>query len=207
MKLQTLELNTPSLSEDCGDPDSGPVGFWQRQFLQKPTSEQKAFDWSLGVVLPTICAAADPIVFVERGMLHEYQWFAYLLSGTSIMSMVAWLLWRDRLGWLTAPLAGLFIAGSFISFIVGIILLPYSFIGMFFIIGFLGYTPLLSSVVYLRNGIRAARSSNSFLDERSACRAAVLAAMLALVIPYVANENRPRTESRDNGGWSDHVIY
>lgn len=205
MKLQTLALNTNDLSVDCDQPAPASLGFWQRQFMEKPTGEQKGFDWTFGVVLPLICFAADPIVFVEHGLLHDYQWFAYAMSATSIMAMVAWLLWGQRLGWLAAPLAGLFIAGSFISLIVGVLLFPYSFMGMFFIIGFLGYTPLISAFIYLRSGIRAARNANLVLDERSACQATVLAAMLALVIPYVANEYRPQPKTNDtvqeDWGW------
>src|SRR5262245_37520528 len=101
MKLQTLELNKDrDFPVDDLEPDPSPLGFWQRQFLQKTTPEQKTFDWTLGVILPLICAALDPIVFVENGLLHDYQWFAYLLSVASIIAMVAWLLWGDRLGWI-----------------------------------------------------------------------------------------------------------
>lgn len=195
MKIQTLELN-----ERTWDGDARPqemVGFWRRQFLQTTTKEQKHFDWVYGVGMPLICAAFDPIVFTHDGMLGEYKVFAHILSATSIMAMAAWLLWGERLRWVAAPLGGLFIAGSFISFIVGVILLPYSLMGLFFMIGFLGFTPLLSGLVYLRNGIRAVRTSTDHLDDNSVWQAAVLTAMLALVIPYVANAQMPVAANRE----------
>ena len=189
MKIQTLELNN---NEQTGDDDSDrphSIAFWERQFMQTPTKKQTRFDWAYGVGIPLICAAADPIVFTQNGMLGEYKVFAHMLSATSIMAMAAWLLWGGRLGWAAAPLGGLFIAGSFVSLVVGAILLPYSLMGMFFMIGFLGFTPLLSALVYLRNGLRAINASSEHLDEGFVWRAAVLTAMLALVIPYVANAN------------------
>ena len=189
MKIQTLELNNneQEVDDDSDRPHS--IAFWKRQFLQTPTRKQTRFDWAYGVGIPLICVAADPIVFTQYGMLSEYKVFAHMLSATSILAMAAWLLWGERLGWLAAPLGGLFIAGSFISFVVGVILLPYSVMGMFFMIGFLGFTPLLSGLVYLRNGLRAINASAASLDEGSVWRAAILTAMLALVIPYVANAN------------------
>ena len=206
MKIQTLELNEQKGDDDDSDrPHS--IAFWKRQFLQTPTKKQTRFDWAYGVGIPLLCAAADPIVFTQGGMLGEYKVFAHMLSATSIMAMAAWLLWGQRLGWLAAPLGGLFIAGSFVSFVVGVLLLPYSLMGMFFMIGFLGFTPLFSGLVYLRNGLRALNASSPHLDEHSVWRAAVLTAMLALVIPYVANANfsqaADRDEVRRDGGLAD----
>ena len=206
MKLQTLELNN-ELPESDDQGYDATIGFWRRQFLQTPTKKQTRFDWAYGVGIPLICAAADPIVFTQNGMLGEYKVFAHMLSATSIMAMAAWLLWGQRLGWLAAPLGGLFIAGSFVSFVVGVLLLPYSLIGMFFMIGFLGFTPLFSGLVYLRNGLRALDASSEHLDENSVWRAAILTAMLALVIPYVANANLSpavdRKEARRDWGLAD----
>ena len=206
MKIQTLELNEQKGDDDDSDrPHS--IAFWKRQFLQTPTKKQTRFDWAYGVGIPLLCAAADPIVFTQDGILGEYKVFAHMLSATSIMAMAAWLLWGQRLGWLAAPLGGLFIAGSFVSFVVGVLLLPYSFFGMFFMIGFLGFTPLFSGLVYLRNGLRALNASSAHLDENSVWRAAVLTAMLALVIPYVANANfspgADRDEVRRDWGLAD----
>ena len=190
MKIQTLELNKNEQEVDDDNSDRPhSIAFWKRQFLQTPTKKQTRFDWAYGVGIPLICVAADPIVFTQNGMLGDYKVFAHMLSATSIMAMAAWLLWGERLGWLAAPLGGLFIAGSFVSFAVGVILLPYSLIGMFFMIGLLGFTPLLSCLVFLRNGFRALNASSSHLDESSVWRAAALTAMFALVIPYVANAN------------------
>src|SRR5688500_17442432 len=182
MEIQSLDLDVE------GDIVLGadePVEFWRRQFLQRPTKKQTVFDWSYGVVIPLICVAADPVVFTEGGLLGEYQAFAYMLSSTSILSMAAWLLWGQKLRWLCAPLAGFFIAGSIVSFVVAALIFPYSLLGLLVLIGVLGFTPLFSALVFLRSGIRAFRASSAYLEPRVVWQWAVLAAMFGLVIPYV----------------------
>ncbi len=134
------------------------LGFWQRQFGPKVTGTQKGFDWTFGIVMPLICFLCDPIVFRGGGnqaILGKYQWPAYLLGFVSILGMTGWLLWGKRLRWLNAWLAGLFFVGSGISMLVGIILFPFSVFGIVMVIGFLGFTPLFSSIAYFRNGVRA----------------------------------------------------
>ena len=84
-------------------------------------------------------------------------------------------------------LGGLFLAGSVISLIVGIILLPFSLIGMFFLIGFLGFTPLFSSFVYLRNGVRAIKGSRLDSQTWAVYRAVIIAALYSLIVPFVLN--------------------
>lgn len=131
--------------------------FLQRQFSSVPTLSQRKFDWTFGVGLPVVCIAADPIVFrigmlmFEEGdkpLLYRYQTFAYVLSSVSIMAMAAWLLWGSKLGEIRPFLGGLFLVAAAISTIVGVILFPFSLIGSIFLIGILGFTPLLSGFVF-----------------------------------------------------------
>ena len=185
MNMQSLEL----LEEHKA---MHPAGFLQRQFAQVPTLSQRKFDWTFGVVLPIICIAADPIVFRNsfgpgEGYLSNYRIFAYALSSVSIMAMAAWLLWGDRLGEFRPFLGGLFIAAAAISTLVGIVIFPLSLIGSAVLIGALGFTPLFSGFVFLRNAVRAIDGATDDLPKRYVLRAAVLAALYALVVPFVLN--------------------
>lgn len=169
-----------------------PLSFMGRQFHLEPTIRQTRFDWAFGVVLPLVCIAADPFVFrswsgMGQAMLGRYTIFAYTLGIVSIMSMAAWLLWGQKLGELRPYIGGLFLVGSAISLIVGVILLPYSLIGMFFLIGFLGFTPLFSGFVYLRNAVRAIEGAEADSTAWPVCRAVILAALYSLIVPFVLN--------------------
>lgn len=172
--------------------------FWQRQFLPQTTAKQTRFDWVFGVILPIICFAFDPIVFRDGdalGMwLGKFQVFAYVLSIASIMSMAAWLLWRERLGWAIPFLAGLFAAGSVVSLIVGIALLPLSLLGLIILIGVLGFTPFFTAFVYLRNSYRALYRYDLFGETKYSVRAFILAAVFGVIIPFVIHQQFPLTE-------------
>lgn len=192
MKTKPLYLNLDSEPEIDSDTADMTVGFWKRQFLQPRSRKQELTDWLYGVVIPLACIAFDPIVFKSGSMggslLGAYRPFAYLLSAVSILAMAAWLLWGERLKWLCAPLGGLFLAGGAVSLVIGAILFPFSVIGLFFfLIGALGFTPLISGIVFIRNGVRALRASSAHFEARVVWRAATLAVLLSIVIPYLAN--------------------
>ncbi len=164
--------------------------FWRRQFGSEVTRLQKGFDWTFGVFLPLICFYFDPVVFRsawerDGGFLHSYQIFAYSLGFVSVLSMAAWLLWGSQLKWITGWVAGLFFAASLISFVVGFALLPLSILGMVFLIGILGFTPLVSGFIYLRNGIRATRSAGVFIERRVLKHLIVLSGTAAIALPWV----------------------
>lgn len=176
--------------------DSTPASkpkFLQRQFSAVPTLSQRKFDWAYGVVLPIVCIAADPIVFRSsiglrvNGELSEYKIFAYALSSVSILAMTAWLLWGNRLGELRPFLGGLFLAAAGVSTAVGIMLLPLSLIASVIGIGLLGFTPLFSGFVFIRNSYRALESSAEDMPLKYVVRAAMLAVIYALVVPFVLN--------------------
>ena len=167
-------------------------GFWNRQFEPKVTGLQRAFDWAFGVVLPVICFAADPIVFKdwggrEAGLLGVYAPFAYVLSGLSIASMIVWLTCGKRLGIANVALSGLFAVGSIISLIIGLLLFPYSLLGLIVLIGVLGFTPIITSIIYLRNSYRAFCLAGDKIPRRLTLHVFVLTALFSVVVPYVAN--------------------
>ena len=201
-RQNTIDIPTPEpasltapwrVTAEEREPAGKPRGrFFRRQFSAVPTYAQKKFDWYLGVGLPIVCIAADPIVFRSwgprsDGMLSEYTIFCYALSSVSILAMTAWLLWGSKLGELRPFLGGLFLVAAAISTIVGVILFPFSLIGSIFLIGVLGFTPLFSGFVFLRNSFRALESSAEDMPLKYVARAAMLAVIYALVVPFVLN--------------------
>jgi len=179
------------------------AGFWRRQFAPQVTNRQRVFDWMVGVVIPVICVAADPIVFKgfwlgpSRGaILGEYKPFAYLLSFVSIMSMVAWLLFGEKLRGAAGVFAGLFAFGAGISLLVGILLAPLSLLGLSVFVGVLGFTPLFSAFVYLRNSVRAYRGAGFFLEKRVLRSVFLLAALFSGAVPFAVNAEIDRRIDR-----------
>lgn len=168
------------------------AGFWRRQFRPEVTGGQKKFDWTFGVVLPVICIFFDPVVFESKfhsaGLLAGIKPFAYLLSFMAIMATMAWLLWGEKLRWLGACLSGLFAVSSLTALAIGIFLLPFSLFGLlFFFLGALGFTPLFSAFVFLRNSVRAFSAAKLSADKAVAKNIFALAAFASAVIPYLFN--------------------
>jgi len=164
--------------------------FWQRQFAVVPTRAQDNFDIAFGVVLPVLCFAFDPIVF-KNGffgaggpLLAKYQLFTYLFSGIEILALAVWLSCRNHLRSFSGPISGVLLIGGLFSWAIGILILPYTLIGLLLIIGVAGFTPFLTGLVYLRNGVRGLRSQerNSAFESRYLVAGATATMALALPI-------------------------
>lgn len=173
-------------------------GFWRRQFQKDATVAQRSFDWVFGVILPVVCFVFDPIVFKGAEMdsaaeLGAIKPFAYILSFVLVMAMSARLIWGEKLKWLNAFLAGLFFVGAAISLGIGVVLLPLSLLGLVMLIGILGFTPLLTSLVYFRAANRAYQSAKPFLEKRVLRSTFVLSAIFSVVVPYVVNVEIKKT--------------
>ena len=186
-KMQQLNLQDEASTSD----DKQQLGFWRRQFQREVTARQRIFDWAFGVVIPVLCCLFDPLVFKGDlwgiALFADYKPFAYILSFVSIMSMATWLIWGKKLKWANALFAGLFAVGGAVSLLVGIALIPISLIGLIFLIGVLGFTPLVSSIIYLRNARRAFLYAYPLFDRRQLVRLLATASLFSAVIPYVAN--------------------
>ncbi|MCA1635520.1 MAG: hypothetical protein LC802_17965 [Acidobacteria bacterium] len=147
--------------------------FMRRQFDAAATPSQTKFDLLFGVALPIVCFYFDPFVFrgfgggSSDGLLESFQAFTYIIAALEIVTLLLWLVARGRLGeWATAA-GGVLLAGALFCCAVGLVLLPFSLIGLLLLIGTLGFTPFLTGFVYLRNGARAARLARNGLSWRA----------------------------------------
>lgn len=139
-------------------------GFWKRQFGDDLTSRQPKWDWAFGVVMPLVCFYFDPFVFREWSggegvLLPRFQLPVYVFAYASIMALAAWLLWGDKLGMLRLPVACVMVAGAILASLLGVVLFPFSLLGLLAIIGVLGFTPIFTAVTFWRNAVRAFRSA------------------------------------------------
>jgi hypothetical protein len=144
------------------------ASFLRKQFTGAPTRYQIIFDIIFGIIAPILCLIADPIVFQDKltyctngptdnNLLSPQRLaiFAYAMIGLGMLALLIWLIAWRYLASVAAAFAGIFFVGSELAIILGAILLPLSVIGLFVLIGIAGFTPFLTSFVYLRNGFRA----------------------------------------------------
>ena len=136
-------------------------GFWRRQFDDAPTTAQRRFDVTFGIVMPVLCFYFDPVVFRggflnDNGLYPGVRFYAYTISALEMVALCAWLLGAGRARRGPALLAGVLLAGAMFSFVVGVLILPYSVFGLIILIGVLGFVPFLTGLVYVRNAWRAA---------------------------------------------------
>lgn len=118
----------------------------------------------MGVFLPMVCFYFDPFIFRDwssgsnsDALLGSYQTPAYVLAYTAIMSQTAWMLWGERMGGFALVIAIVLSIAAIASLIIGLILVPFSLVGMFMLIGLLGFTPLMTALVYARTAVRILR--------------------------------------------------
>ena len=180
-----------------------PSGFFARQFSLQSTRSQNRFDVLYGVVLPVLCFEFDPIVF-KNGVFGppvagEYQVFVYLFSGIQITAMVIWLTFGSRMKSFAGPIAGMFMLGAMISFIIGIMILPFSLMGLLIGVGIFGFTPFVTGFVYLRNGIRGFRSHDKNGAYNSRFSVGLAAALITLSLSLFVGTQFSRTVSTSVG--------
>ena len=141
--------------------------FIARQWDDAPSARQRHFDVVFGVLAPPLLfvterpliAAMDPIGAHDGIVIGR----VYALP-LALVAAVTLVLWHrvDRLparfrGLAHLLCAGLFAAASAVSCGVGLLLLPMSLVGLFVLVGVLGFVPFLTSYALLRNALRARR--------------------------------------------------
>ncbi|MCA1556772.1 MAG: hypothetical protein LC747_08805 [Acidobacteria bacterium] len=163
----------------------------RRQFQQETTLARLIFDITVGIVLPILCLTFDPIVF-RNGILGQplagrFQLFAYSVIAVEIIALAVWLGLGERAGEWCGVLGGIMLAGALFSTIIGICLLPFSLIGLMFLVGVFGFTPFLTAFIYLRNARRALIIAGAQLTLAGLFITLMLGATLALGAPAFAH--------------------
>lgn len=189
-----LRINTSELGQGglLPEPKKGRRrAFMRRQFDGPPTPSQTKFDVAFGVVLPLACFVFDPFVFKGfgggGGMFAEYRLFTYALAAIEMAALGVWLVARGRLGEWAAAAGGVMLAGALFCCAAGVVLLPFSLLGLLFVVGVFGFTPFFTGFVYLRNGVRAVRlARNSLSFGVNFAGSLVVGAALAFGVPALA---------------------
>ena len=178
-------MNTASVTTN--QPTRPLTAFWPRQFTGQPTAKQLVFDVLFGVVAPILCVLFDPAVFNPNGLmtigfLHNLRLFGYLEIALGIFALSYCLLTRKP----SMLLTGALYAGVLFSLLLGIAILPISFLGLLIVIGVFGFTPFVSAFVLWRNASRCrqqAQAADKAFPRRNGSRTAILAAALTLCVP------------------------
>ncbi len=150
------------------------------------TSSSVAF----GIVAPIICFALKPILlagdaFELPGLrfIDTFWIFGYGVIGLGIATLSLWL-WRGtRLGVWCGVVSGVLAVCALFAGGLGLVLLPFSLIGLLVLIGVLGFVPFLTATTFARNARRAFVHARSVLGEPKAMGSLILGAILVVGIP------------------------
>ncbi|MDB5310198.1 MAG: hypothetical protein JWO38_4400 [Gemmataceae bacterium] len=147
-------------------------------------------DLTFGFALPAVCLALDPLVFRGglggRPLLGPYAVAGYTAVAVGMAALAVWLL----SGRPAALLAGVLAGGAGFALGLGLLLLPFTLIGLLVLIGFLGFTPFLTGGVFARHAYRAWRAARSGSGPGSPAVPAWAAVGLAVAVglPCLAQE-------------------
>lgn len=178
-------------------------GFWRRQFGNSATNAQIIFDVIFGILMPVLCFVLDPGILGRNGLVWTrglspsgFTLFVYGISCLAIPTLVLWLSVGRRIKGGGGVISGVLMAGAFCSFSLGIIILPLTLLGLFLVIGVLGFTPLVTGFVYLRNAIRALNRSNQGATRTRSVGVLLLGCALTIGVPAVASVQVSRIVDR-----------
>jgi len=126
-----------------------------------------------GIILPIVCYIADP--FVMGGWLSLASLFVFGLSVLTMFAMLTWIVAGGRSTAVDAVVAGVLFVGAGVAALVGILILPFSLIGLFVFIGALGLVPFGTAAVCVSAARRALHPGGA-LQALGAALAALLLA-------------------------------
>jgi hypothetical protein len=162
-----------------------PQWFSWPQDIDPPTT----FEIVWGLAVPLGALIFDPIVFHGggdtwgHGLLSMYRIGGYLALGGSILVFTSILVWPPHSpGW-RALAAGLLFGAAITAGVFGLIMAPFSILGLLFVIGILGVVPFLAAAAY---GRVARRLLHPWSGRRRHFWAFCLGLILILVLPHAA---------------------
>ena len=162
-----------------------PLRFWRRKFKRLFAYGRSAFDPFFGILLPLLCVAIASNWGTNWRMVGEGE---YSIFGSSeftigIGALGYYLIFRHA----SALLGDVLLAGGIFSFLLGLVLLPFSIIGLCcgFIISILGFTPFITSFVFFRNGRRCWLQSYQSSSRKHSASMTIFVAAVVLIVPAI----------------------
>lgn len=156
-----------------------------RGILRSPT-----FSIFAGIVAPIVCFAiqrvllADDIFWLPGLRFINIFWlFGYGLIGLEMLALALRLAFGTRLGGWNGPVSGVLLVGALFAGGLGLVLLPFSLIGLLMIIGALGFIPFLTAAVYYAHAVEAYRQARQVMAGERLVAAVLLGALLVVGIP------------------------
>jgi hypothetical protein len=150
----------------------------------------RALSLAFGIIAPIVCFALKPILLpgdaVELpglGFISVFWIFSYGVIGLGIASLALWL-WRGpRLGNWCGVISGDLLTCALFAGLLGLVMLPFSVIGLFAIIGVLGFVPFLTAITFTGNAMRAFHQSRKLLGGRLSLVTMFLGGVLVIGVP------------------------
>jgi hypothetical protein len=148
-------------------------------------TKQFVYDLLTGVLLPIGCLVYDPIFLHERSP----RVVAFAVFGSQMLMLFFWLLLASRLRQgMYGFVAGFLGCGGLVAGIVGALLTPFTFVGLFVLIGALGTVPYFTAFTYFRHAITAWEHAGTGRNRRVAAITGFLAAFAVGVIAFSLRE-------------------
>jgi len=151
-----------------------------------------------GVLAPIGCLALQPWLsslqlgddfgysFLACGYFNEYWVFGYGFLGLEMLALLVRLALGRRLGVWNGVLAGVLCTGALFAFLQGLVLLPLSIVGLFLLIGALGFVPFATGLAFLLHAEGAMLDARRVVGTWRLARLALLGAALVIGLPLAA---------------------
>jgi hypothetical protein len=156
-----------------------------RGILRSPT-----FAIIAGIIAPMVCLALQPVLlsgetFLLPGLrfINVFWLFGYGVIGLEMMALALRLAFGTRLGAWNGPVAGVLFAGALFAGSLGLVLLPFTLIGLFVIIGVLGFIPFLTAAVYYAHAVESYRQAREVAGGTRLLGSVLLGALLVIGVP------------------------
>ena len=199
--------------------------FWKQQTGPHVTHRQLVFDALFGIFIPLAALIVDFILFhlvgfpffFAYGKIHYFSSpiaqpiLVYISTIVSILVLVCWLK-TGQLSHIYGLIVSVLFCGAMLTLGIGILLLPFSFVGMVIILSIhsldtilflfpleiLVISPFFTAFTYLRNGIRTFRHARQLISFNWIVftASAILGLILMFVVPAILQIQADRYVSR-----------
>jgi hypothetical protein len=142
-----------------------------------------------GIVVPVAAVIGDPVVFgtYKGGVPISVQDFCfgfYFVLGYSMLLLaLSWFLKPTSFPWVNALVAGQLRCGAAVLILVGLVLIPITLFGLFFLFGLLGLVPWITGGIYFRTSALHYRWAKS--QAESEMRATFIFGFMIVLLTFV----------------------